>query len=67
VLSEWMCASSEARLLVLHAGGDACFKGARGAVRKLWKSFGRSWVSVHPAHLCKCEWPDLRHRYKIGG
>jgi len=67
VLSEWMCASSEARLLVLYAGRDACLEGARGAVLKLWKSFRENRMSVHPAHLCECEWPDLRHRCKIGG
>lgn len=62
VLSEWMDASTQSKLLVLHADGDQYLEQARGAVWNLWERFGKARMFTYPSHLIDCAWGVLREQ-----
>ena len=66
VLSDWMNASTQSRILILHNSRDGeCLGRARGAVRKLWDQFRDSRMFIQSAYLNECDWPSLRSKYQF--
>lgn len=65
VLTEWMRTGAHRNILILHERGNQCVRDARGAIRRLWKTFGKGRMRVHSEHLNACDWRDLVKRYGL--